>query len=948
MTSSELARFVEKYQLAQDAALSSHYERGTSGLEVEWNVINAAFRPLLHVGAGPDARSFVEALRERFIPTWLADRNALEVFHWMTEWVTRPYYHPLGAVYEARVLEGCLLNALHAAGLSFGERLFAWPGNVLWPIEVGHDAIPSAWSLAKRRYLERCVDLFGSKLATAGVHVNVSLPEPLFSLDFLHQPPDVPQESSLVAFRNAAYIRGARVLRAFSALFIATTANSPLRGEWRDEKEAILLTDCDSNRLAQFPNPPALDVPRLYRSHADYVWISTDLVRRRIRFGNNNWTPTRARSDVASVAHIIDITTDQLHDVYLKGIYGVGEQGTVEQLAQRIEIENMVARVELPMARVEVRSDEGGHSLELDCANLVLTELLLIWSYANPSFGASFAYEAEDIARVRRNEAIAAEHGLRGEIEHPFTHRTRSMRAYLQWTLEQVRPLATALGWQAYLEPLESLAGGAPNGAEALRERLHRHCTEDDLVPPGALHEIAADREQHVARDLELISERLSDLGDEAPKLRSLVLNAANSAKEDPSAPIRFQPRPRIPAGVAARGTTAEIVELSQELIRIPSVTNCPDERLADVHRAARFIAGYLRDASLEVRLYDRAKYPAVLARFPGRPAAPVMLSGHFDVVAPSPDDRQFNPQIEGDYLWGRGAADMKTVVATYLVWMRDMVRRRPSRYPPINLLLVGNEENGEAEPVGTPHVLAELENNHGYRPELFIAGERTGEGGDELFGEICIENRGVVRLELTGHGVREHTGVGANVADLGAKIVAAREAVGRILHDSLTLDAPDGWKTEYRFPFITVGQPGVYNITADIGQLGLEIRPIPQDDVASLLDAIRACAQEYDLELKIQTKEPGVACRRDNPYLRALIAAVRITSGSEPILGRKKPGTSGRFAPDGQAVIWGQTGIGPHSPAERHYLPSIQGYYDALNRFADLLLCASRKLCPP
>ena len=59
--------------------------------------------------------------------------------------------------------------------------------------------------------------------------------------------------------------------------------------------------------------------------------------------------------------------------------------------------------------------------------------------------------------------------------------------------------------------------------------------------------------------------------------------------------------------------------------------------------------------------------------------AAPVMLSGHFDVVQPEPDDSQFEPRIDADYLWGRGAADMKTVVATNLVWLKDALRNRSS-----------------------------------------------------------------------------------------------------------------------------------------------------------------------------------------------------------------------------------------------------------------------------
>jgi hypothetical protein len=33
--------------------------------------------------------------------------------------------------------------------------------------------------------------------------------------------------------------------------------------------------------------------------------------------------------------------------------------------------------------------------------------------------------------------------------------------------------------------------------------------------------------------------------------------------------------------------------------------------------------------------------------------------------------------------------------------------------------------------------------------------------------------------------------------------------------------------------------------------------------------------------------------------------------------------------------VVWGQTGIGPHAAGERHYIPSIDPYYRALDAFA-------------
>ena len=61
---------------------------------------------------------------------------------------------------------------------------------------------------------------------------------------------------------------------------------------------------------------------------------------------------------------------------------------------------------------------------------------------------------------------------------------------------------------------------------------------------------------------------------------------------------------------------TSEILDLAQQLIRIPSVTACPDERLDEVHRAGSLIDDYLKNAGLEVKFFD-GKYPAVYAAFP-------------------------------------------------------------------------------------------------------------------------------------------------------------------------------------------------------------------------------------------------------------------------------------------------------------------------------------------
>ena len=135
------------------------------------------------------------------------------------------------------------------------------------------------------------------------------------------------------------------------------------------------------------------------------------------------------------------------------------------------------------------------------------------------------------------------------------------------------------------------------------------------------------------------------------------------------------------------------------------------------------------------------------------------------------------------------------------------------------------------------------------------------------------------------------------------------------------------------------MGLPGVYNITADRGVLGVEVRSIPQDDLDQLAARVRHYCAEVGLELNVTVQESGIACDPQNPYMLKLLDAVCEAGGQPAVVGRKLPGTSARFAPGGQGVVWGQTGIGPHARDERHFVPSIDGYYRSLAAYGRRLL---------
>ena len=933
-----LLRFADRVLLALEAAGRDDPGSGICGVEVELNLLDGDLRPVGRVGHGPESRTFADYLLGERIPHWARDRFQLEVFAWMAEGATRPYRDPRAAVAEARLLELVVHRALEEAELAFGRRLLALHGNLPMPAPAGPGVIPVGWNLARQRYLRRCVELYGTRLATAGIHTNHSFPEPLLAWDYLHLPEAERRRRSLEAWRNDVVIRATRLLRPWCALFVAVSAASPLDWEEVEGEPVVVLTGHHSRRSLTFPNPPELDVPDLYASHQRYLEISYELVRSGLRFGANNWTPVRARSGVEPVMRNILATSEQLQELYRRGLYANGD-ASLEQAERAVMVENLCARVDLPMNRVEVRTDEAGEDLDLAVAKVVFKQLLMLSDYACPEEHAGFAYSRRDIERCRRNEAAAARDGLEARIEDPFGGGELVLREWLGEALRRLEPLARALGWNEHLEPLRRMAGGGPNPSEAWRAWFLERLDTTRRTPSGA---VVVPPELVVA----WVQRRREELEAEA---RHLAATMEGHPEEEKLGPLPGElvrggePGDGLEAVVKTGGDVSvlnvlpercrDVVDLAVRLIRIPSVTNCPEERVDEVFRCARFIGSWLKEAGLEVRLWDDGAYPAVMGWFPGAGPAAVTLCGHFDVVKPEPDDGQFQPRIDGDWLWGRGAADMKTVVASYMVWMRDLHRR--GQAPPVNLLLVGNEENGEADPWGTPHVLADLRRREGWEPAFMIVGERTGEEGQELVGKVCTASRGIARLKVTARGRKGHTGTKGSPRDLLDLLVEARKALEVVFTRRLTLSSTDGWQTSARFPFLNVGEPGVYNITAGEGVLGVEIRPIPDDDVAAVVEEARSVCHDLGLEVRVEVMEPGVVCPPDDPWLARLLGAVEAATGSPAPLGRKLPGSSARFAPGGRQVVWGQSGIGPHSAEERHYLPSIEPYLAILDELA-------------
>lgn len=101
--------------------------------------------------------------------------------------------------------------------------------------------------------------------------------------------------------------------------------------------------------------------------------------------------------------------------------------------------------------------------------------------------------------------------------------------------------------------------------------------------------------------------------------------------------------------------------------LRIPSVSADP-AHVADVRRAGEWVRDFIRNAGGAADIIEVDGHPLTVGEFraSAEPAdAPTVLCyGHFDVQPPDPlelwDSPPFDPEIRGEYLYGRGVADDK------------------------------------------------------------------------------------------------------------------------------------------------------------------------------------------------------------------------------------------------------------------------------------------------
>jgi acetylornithine deacetylase/succinyl-diaminopimelate desuccinylase-like protein len=365
----------------------------------------------------------------------------------------------------------------------------------------------------------------------------------------------------------------------------------------------------------------------------------------------------------------------------------------------------------------------------------------------------------------------------------------------------------------------------------------------------------------------------------------------------------------RVELGVVDRN--AELAaDLLSRLIRFDT-TNRGGGDSEGEREIAEFVADLLADAGAAPTLLERTPGRSnVVGRIPGRdPALPaVLVQAHLDVVPADAADWSvppFSGDIRDGYVWGRGATDMKDMIATVLTVLGNWATtgRRPER--DIVVAFVADEEDAG---VDGAHWL--VDEHPGLFDGCAVAISETGAFTHHVDGvrlyPVATAERGTAHLRLTARGRAGHASrrnddnpVIHLVAALGRladhdwpvhltpTVLAFLERTAAALDTELDLSDVDGslgklgaaaalaeWTVRASSTPTVLNAGYKVNVIPATAQAEVDIRTLPgiEDEVLAVVDELLGPA----VSREFIGHQPPVQAPIDTPWFAAMTAALR------------------------------------------------------------------------
>jgi len=331
-------------------------------------------------------------------------------------------------------------------------------------------------------------------------------------------------------------------------------------------------------------------------------------------------------------------------------------------------------------------------------------------------------------------------------------------------------------------------------------------------------------------------------------------------------------------------------LQLTEQLIARPSVT--PDDAGCQQLLAARlqplgFACETIVSGPADFRVTN------LWAKRVARPGAPLLVfAGHTDVVPTGPvaqwSQDPFTPTHRGGKLYGRGASDMKTSIAAFVVAVEEFVAAQP--HAPLNLaLLLTSDEEGPA--VDGTVVVCEALKARGERLDYCIVGEPT---SVQRTGDM-IKNgrRGTMSGRLTVKGVQGHIAyphLAKNPIHLFAPALAELTAMEWDRGNDFF--PPTSWQVSNIH-----GGTGASNVIPGTLVVDFNFRFCTESTPASLQQRLNAVLDKHELDYDLAWTIGGLPfLTTPGTLVNAVREAIRAEAGIETELSTTGGTSDGRF----------------------------------------------------
>ncbi len=342
---------------------------------------------------------------------------------------------------------------------------------------------------------------------------------------------------------------------------------------------------------------------------------------------------------------------------------------------------------------------------------------------------------------------------------------------------------------------------------------------------------------------------------------------------------------------------------LTEELIRYDT------SREEGIKLCAGFVKGWLEARDIEARQVGVQSLPMTMAEIGPRDSdLTLLLHGHIDVVPGLPG--QFEPRVEGERLYGRGAYDMKGALASMLLAFAELARRTVGIR--VRLGIVPDEESEEEE---DERGAAQLVST-GFVGDFAITGEPTDM-------QVGVAAKGVLAMRLAVSGRAAHGAtpwLGENAILRAYDVFRQLESLPFASESSALFDRPS----------INLGRilgGDALNKVPDACVIDVDVRYLPEQDPEAILAEVRKLPS---VEVVSTFSRSPVLVDPDSPFVRALRSAAAPHSDGRvrDVVGRDGASDAATLLRAGVATVeFGPHGGGHHGPEEWVSIPSLAGY---------------------